>query len=350
MQAAMHEASRAYAKAQEELSRLSQELSKAKQRLDELARPRLVGMGAMEKEMQRIEDYINRLKLARLLGQPAPMEAGLPANIKALERMLEILRLRWAVEFDPLLRQLELAARPPAKEITFEEALREIERTRETITSLEGQVALANAALEAQKRNMDALQEASWGLSQSIAAVRDLLAQEKEKRDLVIKGLQVALEWFLRDRDELIKTGKITEEEAARIDRNMMFLFETFTLTAEGKAVTTVNYIKWIVEELEKAVERAKAAAAGWQGAPVKGLQAGGRILQSGLAVVGERGPELVSLPRGAEVHPRSRLRSGSAGGGMLVVNFNGDIYGMDDFRERIREAVEYGKQRGWRT
>jgi len=40
------------------------------------------------------------------------------------------------------------------------------------------------------------------------------------------------------------------------------------------------------------------------------GLAEGGRISQSGLAVVGERGPELVQLPRGAQVHSNSASKA----------------------------------------
>ncbi len=40
------------------------------------------------------------------------------------------------------------------------------------------------------------------------------------------------------------------------------------------------------------------------------GLAEGGRVSQSGLAVVGERGPELVQLPRGAQVHSNSASKA----------------------------------------
>ena len=40
------------------------------------------------------------------------------------------------------------------------------------------------------------------------------------------------------------------------------------------------------------------------------GLAEGGKISQGGLAVVGERGPELVQLPRGAQVHSNSASKA----------------------------------------
>ena len=69
---------------------------------------------------------------------------------------------------------------------------------------------------------------------------------------------------------------------------------------------------------------------------PIPGLAAGGRITQSGSAIVGERGPELVSLPRGASVAP---LRGGGAG---MTINLtiNGDINGMDEFEEKVTSVI----------
>ena len=65
-------------------------------------------------------------------------------------------------------------------------------------------------------------------------------------------------------------------------------------------------------------------------------LAAGGMITQSGSAIVGERGPELVSLPRGAAVAP---LKGGGAG---MTINLviNGDVNGFDDFQQKVTAVV----------
>ena len=65
-------------------------------------------------------------------------------------------------------------------------------------------------------------------------------------------------------------------------------------------------------------------------------LAAGGRITQSGSAIVGERGPELLSLPRGASVAP---LKGGGAG---MTINLviNGDVNGFDDFQAKVTAVV----------
>ena len=56
----------------------------------------------------------------------------------------------------------------------------------------------------------------------------------------------------------------------------------------------------------------------------------------SGLTVVGERGPELVSLPGGSFVHP-----NGTGPGGVVnQFHFHGAVYGVEDLKEAVVEAV----------
>lgn len=66
-------------------------------------------------------------------------------------------------------------------------------------------------------------------------------------------------------------------------------------------------------------------------------LATGGRIMASGLALVGERGPEVLALPRGATVSPL----------GGVNVNFYGPVYGMTDFRDRVVEMVRDVRRSG---
>ena len=62
---------------------------------------------------------------------------------------------------------------------------------------------------------------------------------------------------------------------------------------------------------------------------------ANGGMSQGGLALVGERGPELVSLPGGSRVHP-----NGSGPGGGMTFHFHGAVYGVDDLQRVVVEAV----------
>lgn len=68
-------------------------------------------------------------------------------------------------------------------------------------------------------------------------------------------------------------------------------------------------------------------------------LASGGVVAQSGMAIVGERGPELLSLTRGAQVQPLNRSTAGSYNG-MTVVQINGGPI-MDRLLTDIAKAVQ---------
>jgi hypothetical protein len=66
---------------------------------------------------------------------------------------------------------------------------------------------------------------------------------------------------------------------------------------------------------------------------------AGGGISGGGLSLVGERGPEIVSLPRGAEVFANG---SGPVGGSVVVnIDMSGAIVGLDEVQDIVVAAVE---------
>lgn len=83
-------------------------------------------------------------------------------------------------------------------------------------------------------------------------------------------------------------------------------------------------------------------------GDPVPKKAFGGRMVRTGLSWVGERGPELLSLPRGAEVIPNHKVANTLAGGegSDVTVNFNGTVYTVDPDElarkqaRRLREAM----------
>ena len=88
--------------------------------------------------------------------------------------------------------------------------------------------------------------------------------------------------------------------------------------------VVRTGYEIWFKEqEATWTAERAKV-----------GSFANGGISGGGLAMVGERGPEIVSLPGGSRVHP-----SGT-GPGSNQFHFHGAVYGLEDLRRVVVEAV----------
>jgi hypothetical protein len=58
-------------------------------------------------------------------------------------------------------------------------------------------------------------------------------------------------------------------------------------------------------------------------GSVLGGLQGGGPVTQSGPYIVGERGPEVVTLPRGSHVTPNNQLSANGGGGEHTVVIYN---------------------------
>ncbi len=65
----------------------------------------------------------------------------------------------------------------------------------------------------------------------------------------------------------------------------------------------------------------------------IPGFANGVQNFRGGLAVVGERGPELVNLPKGSDVIPNGQM----AGGGLTQINYN---YNQIDFESSMRELA----------
>lgn len=69
-------------------------------------------------------------------------------------------------------------------------------------------------------------------------------------------------------------------------------------------------------------------------------LAKGGNITRDGLAIVGEAGPELVSLNRGAQVTPLTGKNRAIGGGGVQVVKVELEVVGGGDLADLIRRVV----------
>jgi len=72
-------------------------------------------------------------------------------------------------------------------------------------------------------------------------------------------------------------------------------------------------------------------------GSYIPGMATGGLVNKGGIAVVGERGPELVSLPSGARVHPNGYGPSGST---VINVNVTGRVGASDSEIRDIANKV----------
>jgi len=77
------------------------------------------------------------------------------------------------------------------------------------------------------------------------------------------------------------------------------------------------------------------------------GLAAGGTLLSSGGVIVGEFGPELLNLPRGASVTPNIPQRM--AGGGQTIINIQvqaGLVSSPDQVGAQIIDAIKRAERR----
>lgn len=100
--------------------------------------------------------------------------------------------------------------------------------------------------------------------------------------------------------------------------------------TAVGGITRAINGLITLAERARTALGRIGEAITGANQrvaqtnfSNVPGTQFGGRVRRSGLVLVGERGPELLSLPRGAEVQPLTGTRAprlAAAGGEQIVL------------------------------
>ena len=80
---------------------------------------------------------------------------------------------------------------------------------------------------------------------------------------------------------------------------------------------------------MERAVLERRAFVESFEGG-----MANGGISRGGIQLVGERGPELVSLPSGSRVHPNGAV------GGSMNFHFHGAVYGVEDLKRVVVEAV----------
>jgi CRISPR/Cas system CSM-associated protein Csm2 small subunit len=83
-----------------------------------------------------------------------------------------------------------------------------------------------------------------------------------------------------------------------------------------------------------------------WAGLRIPGYANGTNYHPGGLAIVGERGPELLNLPRGSQVIPKMPSSSGAAAGGPSIVNINIDVTGARGNAE-IMDMVQAGVAKG---
>lgn len=90
---------------------------------------------------------------------------------------------------------------------------------------------------------------------------------------------------------------------------------------AVGIMVGAFNSVKYAIQAVIDAIGRIHIPKISLPNLPsVPGFARGTSYAPGGVALVGERGPELVTLPRGSRVTPNSQLSAGSTSGGVTIV------------------------------
>jgi len=75
----------------------------------------------------------------------------------------------------------------------------------------------------------------------------------------------------------------------------------------------------------------------------IAGLAEGGTLTTSGSVLVGERGAEILNLPRGASVVPLDRATSGGSGETIINIELNNvRMSSQDDIRELAGQISEF--------
>lgn len=390
-QAATKAAQARYEAMQARLRSLNEQLSRTKQRLDELSRPRLLGMGEMEMQIQAIQAQLTRLDLARSLGVPLEqiirqyplLTAGaeaylrtLPQTEDELEKMLEQLRLMYELRYDERLRLLQEAAEPPAPEISYEEALAGIGQAHREMDRLTQQIIEQEAALQAQQAAIDALKAAGEGLNETLRVFQEQLQRAQERQSLVNQALEIAYKWFLEDRQKMVEMGGEAAHQAAVVDVAARELLASVSDFAGDTTAISEETLAGLITSFQQSSASAVLAVADnlgqiptdiwtthhvvtvYEGGGVPMPRAGGGPVESGRAyIVGERGPELFVPRDSGIIYPARRdgfgAAAGTAAGGEIYIDkiiVEGSVLSARGLAEDVRRELLKVKRRNLET
>jgi TP901 family phage tail tape measure protein len=169
----LSEAGESYEQIEEKLGAINGDIEMLRGKIGDL---RLAGAGSdilsvYEKELKTLEAQRDGLKVSSQTAK------ALEDQLKDLEKQGEILDLENALQFDPLLRQIEELANG-VKEMSFDEIVNGIREQKTAIADLTPAYDEANRELEAQELLLQGLQDERDRL-------RDIYDTEKEKLDIL---------------------------------------------------------------------------------------------------------------------------------------------------------------------
>ncbi|HET6498166.1 MAG TPA: hypothetical protein VFH17_03825, partial [Coriobacteriia bacterium] len=262
---------------QDRLSDLSGELTTAKQRLDDFARPRLTGMGDLETQINAVQDALKRMDLADATGQDfgailsqypllakgaAAYLATLPQTREGLDAQLKTLQALQAVKYDEKLRLLGAAAEDSRLEMPYEQAMAGVIAYKARVSDLTGAIASQEAAIRGQEGVVKSLNAAQDALNRTLQGYQEQLTLAKANQDAVVSGLQQAFQWILADREEIQKLGPAGVAAAQKVDAETIKLLTGLSEFAETNTTTNQLQVNAMQTAYESAVEQIKAQLA----------------------------------------------------------------------------------------
>ncbi len=320
-----------YSRMSEQLSQLNEQLSAAKQRLSDLQNVQFVGEGAMGEQIYQLQRQILGLEIQKLK-LPAGMDtATIDKQIEELRRQLDLLQKEQEYTFGDMRRQVQKAAEGVKQEMTLDEALSAVSRTKSEIDRLTGAVAAQEAAMKAQQNVINSIQAAGEALNRTLQQYQANLQEAQRKQDLLTQALQLAYNWLLNDRTKFTELGTEGERIAGVMDVKARELLaavsgaaaDTTTISSDTLATMVANYQRDMATAL---TEVGKVQAALDQiprdiytyvhtvmlppegGVGITPRQSGGPVYAGSAYLVGERGPELFVPYTSGQIVPNSRL------------------------------------------
>jgi len=361
---------------QEKLRGLNEQLSAAQQRLQELANPRLAGMGRLDMQINALEMHLKRVELASSLGRPlarlveqyplltegaeawlATLPAGVTQSARALQRYLDQLRLTRSLTYDEQMRLLEESVSPTAPEMTFAGAMAEIASTKAEMETLSAQIAAQETVIAAQERAIARLRAEGERLNDTLRAWQSELAAAQQRQSLVNQALELAYNWFLRDRQEMVALGAEGVQQAAVVDAQARLLLgavsqfasDTTSISEETLAGLIANFqasssqaVIAVNLELAKiptdiyTTHHIRSVYEGIGGAEsIPGRASGGPVTAGRPYLVGEEGPELFVPRLSGAIVPY-----GGAQAMNVYVTVQGSVTAERDLAEHLRQEL----------
>ena len=171
-------------------------------------------------------------------------------------------------------------------------------------------------------------------IKKALTFVKDILTAVFDIFKAIFKGNVVeALKIYVER--ILIPIGKVIWGAAKKLPHLIFAILKALV-------ATIIDTVKGVIDFVRGGGIK---KAGGWLKSKIPGMWRGGRVLERGMALVGEKGPELVGLPQGARV--LSNAASKAMGGNTIHVHVNGRVGASDaEIRDIARKvAREIGLQ-----